>query len=90
MSPRLIQSQLPSQHYEVITPADGTDLPDYNSRRVNAIYVGGLGNIVVRDDLGNDVTFTAVPVGTILPISPKRILSTGTTATLIIGLYGDS
>lgn len=57
-----------------------------------AIYVGGAGDIkvdMVSQHQGSvdAVTFKAVPVGTILPIRPKRLYSTGTTATLLIGLY---
>lgn len=34
----------------------------------------------------HDVVLTAVPVGTILPVSAYQVLATGTTATLLIGL----
>lgn len=66
-----------------ITPNDGTDLPT-NTR---AIYVGGAGNVaaILEGDTAS-VTFTAPPVGSILPIAAKRVLSTGTTATLLIAL----
>ena len=67
-----------------ITPDDSTDLV----RTTRALYIGGSGDIVV-DMAGSEqssVTFTAVPGG-ILPIRVKRIRSTGTTATGIVGLY---
>lgn len=52
-----------------------------------AIYVGGAGNVsVVPESGGAAVTFTAPPVGSILPLRCKRINSTLTTATLLIGL----
>lgn len=54
------------------------------------LYVGGAGNIAVLmagDVSPNSVIFTAVPVGTMLPISVTQVLSTGTTATNILGLY---
>jgi len=35
---------------------------------------------------GNDVTFTAVPGGSLLPVSVKRVWATGTTATNVIGV----
>jgi hypothetical protein len=50
------------------------------------IYVGGAGNVSVVMEDGSTVTFTAPPVGTILPIRVKRVRATGTTATLLIGL----
>jgi hypothetical protein len=50
------------------------------------IYVGGTGNVNVDMESGGTVLFSAVPVGTILPIRVKRVRTTGTTATLLIGL----
>lgn len=52
---------------------------------VRTIYVGGAGNIVLQDLQGNQVTFTAPPVGSQLNVCAKRILTTGTTATNLIG-----
>lgn len=54
------------------------------------LYVGGAGNVAVKatDALSaSAVTFTAVPAGTILPIQPRMVMSTGTTATDIVALY---
>lgn len=51
-----------------------------------AIYVGGAGNVAVETEAGDQVTFTAPPVGTILPIRVRKVRATGTTATLLIGL----
>jgi uncharacterized protein YabE (DUF348 family) len=66
-----------------ITPSDGTDL----TANVRAIYVGGAGNLTVQmAGDASQVTFTAVSVGTLLPIQVSRVLATGTTATLLIGL----
>lgn len=56
----------------------------------HAIYVGGAGDIhcLVNADAGaEDVTFKAVPVGAVLPISPRALYATGTTATNLIGLF---
>ena len=73
-----------------ISPSDSTDLPN-NTR---AIYVGGAGNItcimacdVTNSGAGTNVVFTAVPVGTILPICVCRVKATGTTATNLVALY---
>ena len=52
-----------------------------------AIYVGGAGNLKVDMKGGNTVTFTAVPVGTVLEIKATRVYATGTTATNLLGLY---
>lgn len=63
-----------------ITPSDTAD------QSYRAIYVGGAGNVSVITAGGNTVTFTAPPVGTILPVEVTRVRSTNTTATLLIGL----
>lgn len=50
------------------------------------IYVGGAGNLKVTTESGNVVTFSAVPVGTVLPIRTSLVWATGTTATNLVGL----
>lgn len=51
-----------------------------------AIYVGGAGNLRVITEGGDDVLFTAPPVGSIIPLRVTRVMATNTTATLLIGL----
>ena len=51
-----------------------------------AIYVGGAGNITAIVN-GVAVLFTAVPVGTILPIQATRVNATATTASAMVALY---
>ena len=51
-----------------------------------ALFVGGAGNLVVTmNDGTGPITFTAVPVGTIIELSVTQVLS-ATTATLVVGL----
>lgn len=53
------------------------------------LYVGGAGNVAVTTLGGDDITFNAVPVGTILPVQVLKVKSSGsgTTATLINALW---
>ena len=73
----------PATKAVAITPDDDTDL-EFTPR---ALYIGGAGavTVILRNDTAA-VTFAAVPVGTVLPVRPKRVLATGTDATLLLGL----
>jgi len=64
-----------------VTPAD-SDM----GTPARALYVGVGGDVRVTTTGGNDVTFTAVPGGSLLPVSVKRVWATGTTATNVIGV----
>lgn len=70
-----------------ITPDNSNDLP----QACKAIYVGGAGNISIiqLSDIAaaTPIVFTAVPVGTIIPIVARRVRVTGTTASLLIALW---
>lgn len=70
----------PGMRHFTITPDNGADIPI----RPRALRIGGNGNIAIRDEVGTDITY-AVLAGDILPFSPVRVLSTGTTATPIYG-----
>lgn len=74
-----------------VTPTDNARI-----ETTRALYVGGAGNLVVKmadvDNptvVGNTVTFTAVPAGTVLPIQVNCVMGagSGTTATSILALY---
>jgi len=69
------------------TPAygafDASDFPIV----ARALFVGGTGNVKVKTWYNEDVTFTNVQDGFILPVTVRRLYSTGTTATTIVGLY---
>lgn len=71
--------------YTVVKPLTKSDTTTYSAMR--GLYVGGAGDVAVADQDGNTATFSAVPVGTILPVCATQLLSTGTTATLVLGLW---
>lgn len=70
-----------------ITPHDTNPAVDANGFYARCIWVGGAGNIALGFDDGTSVVLSAVPVGTLLPVQPKLVKATGTTATLLIGLW---
>lgn len=77
--------QSPCRRWTVITPSDTTDLAEVPK----ALYVGGGGDIAMigvdASAAATGVTWKAVPAASMLPVRPRRVLATGTTATLIVG-----
>lgn len=67
---------------KVITPSDSAEV------NCSAVYVGGTGNltVIMRDDTATTL-FSTIPAGTVLEIACAKIMSTGTTATTIVGLF---
>lgn len=63
-----------------VTPSDTAE------QNFSGLYVGGAGDVALKGLSGTAFTLKAVPVGTILPFAVNRVMSTNTTATLIIGL----
>lgn len=57
---------------------------DTETNAYSGIYVGGTGAVTVVTEDGTTVTFSAVPVGTILPIRTQKVTA-ATTATLLVG-----
>lgn len=53
---------------------------------LQGVYVGGAGNVTIVDPYGNNVTFTAPAVGSIIPCLISQVMAAGTTATLLVGL----
>lgn len=65
---------------EAISPNDDTQLVPVP----RGVYVGGAGNLKVDLVDGGTVTYTNVPAGTTLMISPIKVYATGTTATNLV------
>jgi hypothetical protein len=63
-----------------IVPSDTTQLG------LIGFYVGGTGDVTVVTGSGSTVTFKACPVGFKVELVIAQIKSTGTTATLLVGL----
>lgn len=66
-----------------ITTSDTAEL----TISTRAVYVGTGGDLTVVMLNGDEITFVSVPDGTLLPIQVKQVLSTGTDAEDILGLY---
>jgi len=77
---------------EAITPDDNNNITIGGSTIDGldngvCIYVGTGGNIKVTMVGGQVVTFNNVPNGSFLPIQVKKVWSTGTGASDLLGLY---
>lgn len=64
--------------------SDAVDLTE----STRAVYTGAGGTMIVNmEGTGTSITFANLPAGVVLPVRVKRVLSTGTTATGLVGLY---
>lgn len=63
-----------------VTPSDTAD------QFYDSLFVGGAGNVSVVTAAGQTVTLTGVAAGTRLPLRVRKVRSTGTTATGVVGL----
>ncbi|TMI98469.1 MAG: hypothetical protein E6G97_25945 [Alphaproteobacteria bacterium] len=66
-----------------ITKSDATVF----AQPTRGVWVGGAGDLAVTYLDGTTDILQSVPAGTMLRIRVKQVLSTGTTATKISGLY---
>ncbi len=66
-----------------ITPSDTANF----AQVVKGIYVGVGGDVVIVTQSGAVVTFKNAVSGSIIPVYAKRVNSTGTIATDLVGLY---
>lgn len=66
-----------------VTKSDATVF----SQPTRSLWVGGAGNVAVRMLDGTLPIFVGVTAGALLPVRVDQVLSTGTTATNIVGLY---
>jgi hypothetical protein len=65
-----------------VSPSDSTEL------RFDGLYIGGSGDVAIRDAAGNAVTYVGIPAGTFMPVAGDRVMESGTDATSIVwGLF---
>ena len=65
-----------------VTPSDTVMFPS-----PSVIYVGTAGNVRVTTAQGDDVVFSNVPAGGIIPVQVDQVWSTNTTAVNIVRVY---
>lgn len=63
-----------------VTPSDTAQ------QNFAGLYIGGVGDVIVKGKSGVAVTFKAVPTGAFIPMNINTVMATGTTATNILGL----
>jgi hypothetical protein len=73
----------PARVWVSVTPSDTVNLP----AGCRGLWVGGAGNVALVGEDNVALTFTGISAATILPMGPKRVNLTNTTATLMIALY---
>lgn len=74
----------PARSAFAITPSDSAAVGVVT----RGLYSGAGGTIVcILAGDADAVTFTNVPAGVVLPLRIKQVLSTGTTATGLVGLF---
>ena len=75
-----LQNNIVASSAVAVTPSDTGEI------RALALYVGGGGALRVLTAAGDDVTFSGVPAGFLLPLEVRRVYSTNTIATNIVAL----
>lgn len=74
----------PANNLRAVTKSDTDDMTTFS----RALYIGTAGDVALIASADSAaVTLVGVPAGTVLPISAKRVMSTGTTADDIVALY---
>lgn len=73
----------PAQGGAAVTPHDTNNL----AIPTRGLYVGVSGNVKVDMIDGSTLTFVGLAAGIIHPLAVRRVYSTGTTATSIVGVY---
>lgn len=64
-----------------VTPSDEDDLPRY-VKAVTVLAAGDLSILPVQNEDGNTIDYVGVPAGFSPPFQVRRVMATGTTATV--------
>ena len=76
----------PALRAVAVTPNDDDDLVHITS----GLWIGATGDVTVIPANNADdapITFASVPAGTLLPLSVRRVLDTGTDASAIVAFW---
>jgi hypothetical protein len=76
----MLQNNIVASSAVAVTPSDTGEI------RALALYVGTGGALRVLTASGDDVTFSGVPNGFLLPLEVRRVYSTSTTASNVVAL----
>ena len=68
-----------------ITKSDSTEYTPKNGGYLDALYVGGAGDVTVKTVGGTTVAFVGAVAGSIIPIQCQQVRN-ATTATNVVGL----
>lgn len=72
----------PASTAKAVVPSDATIIGG-----CRGLWVGGAGNLTLDfPDGNNNILFSGIPAGTLLPVAPLRVKA-ATTATSIVALY---
>ncbi len=83
MTAKALPSSVPAVSLVSVTKSDST----VYSPPLRAVYVGTTGDVaLLAANDSSPVTFTAVPAGTLLPVCAKKVMSTNTSASNLVGL----
>lgn len=76
-----------SENYQVPSRALAVTKSDTTMISGSALYVGGAGDVALKTEGGDTVTFVGVQAGTTLVIRFTQVLSTNTTATNMVRMW---
>ena len=73
----------PGYEHFAITPHDSNN----EATNFRGVYVGVGGDVVIVSQAGTAVTYKNAASGSVIPMRGKRVNSTSTTATNLVGMY---